>query len=553
MNDRPNRPPSDKTGNPRFSDRKAARPGRPSDRHKGSSDRGPDKRPDKRLDKRLDKRSGKRPDKRPDAPSASPRSRNAGAAKPHNRGDPHNRDDNAPVTFDYPDEPKGIAVRRAAVDILDLVRDGASLDDALSQCRSYYALANLQSDTPDMVKSNRGFARAMATMVLRRRGTLDYLISPYLDRPLPAKAVRVMDILRVSAAQSLFLGTPHHASVSLATDLCKERKETAGYSKLVNAVARKLANTSKEKLDGLPTRLDTPAWLWRSWERAYGPAIARQIATAHLAPAQLDITVRDPSQSDKWADALGVKANRFNEQTASLRVIEAPPSITGLAGFSEGAWWVQDYSASLPVQLLGDLTGKTVIDLCAAPGGKTLQLAAAGAKVIAIDRAEGRMERVQQNLDRTNLKAILIIKDALDFDIRDPADIILLDAPCSATGTIRRHPDIPWSKSEDDIAAMVTLQQKLIDKALTMINPGGMVVYCTCSLQREEGEAQIKNALNRHETVQRLPFTAEDHPVLAGPLATAINRDGDIRLHPAMAADHGGMDGFFISRLIRKS
>ncbi len=457
----------------------------------------------------------------------------------------------------YGDNPKGIAVRRAASDLLALVRDGTSLDDALSECRSYQGL-NRNTDgekDPAITRADKGFARAMATTVLRYRGTIDHLIQPYLDRPLPAKVARVMDCLRLSAAQTIYLDTPPHAAVSLATELCKERRETAGYANLVNAVARKLAATSKEKIAELPMRINTPAWLWRSWERAYGPVTAKQIALAHHRQAPLDITLSSSANraqlTNDIAEEMQANIFPFNDAVQSLRLGKAPANVTVLPGFEEGNWWVQDLAASLPVNLLGDITGKTVIDLCAAPGGKTLQLASAGAKVTAIDRSEVRLQRLQRNLERTKLHADVICADALDYRAITPADIVLLDAPCSATGTIRRHPDIPWSKSETDIASLVRVQSHLLDHTLSMLKPGGTLLYCTCSLQPDEGEKQIAAALKRHSKLERHAFSPDTDPILNGPWGKALTKDGDIRLLPSMAKDEGGMDGFFISRLSR--
>ncbi|MEM9013872.1 MAG: transcription antitermination factor NusB [Pseudomonadota bacterium] len=429
--------------------------------------------------------------------------------------------------------PAGLESRRAALDILSLIRKGRSLDEALSECRSFDALIG-----PD-----RAFARALATESLRRRGGVDHVLGAYLDRPLPRKAAKVMDILRLAATQSLVLQTPDHAAVSTAVDLAGEYSEAKGYAKLINAVARKVAKNGPAVFATLPPRTETPGWLWRTWERGYGPVGAKGIALAHQSIPPTDLTPKSPDAARNLADALGGELT----PTGSIR-LKNVSDVTALSGYDAGDWWVQDMAAALPARLLGDIAGKSVYDLCAAPGGKTMQLCAAGARVTAVDKSELRLRRVAENLDRTKLKAEIVNEDVLMWVPKSKADAILLDASCSATGTIRRHPDIPWTKTPDDIAGLQSLQQQMIDHAVTFLKPGGLLIYCVCSLQREEGELQASAALQRHQNFIREPIDPKE----VGLSSEAITRDGDLRTLPSHFARSGGMDGFFAVRF-RKS
>jgi 16S rRNA (cytosine967-C5)-methyltransferase len=420
----------------------------------------------------------------------------------------------------------GLDARRGA---LERVRGGDSLDESLAKSRAFSLL-----EGPD-----RAFARAMASAALRRRGSIDHILGAYIDRPLPKRAVRVMDILRLAAVQLLVLKTPDHAAVSTAVALAGERRETGSYAKLVNAVARKIAKAGSGALENAPPRADTPGWMWRGWERGFGPARARVIAAAHRTPAPLDLTLKNPSAAADWRDRLDAELLA----TGTLRL--APVSdVTALEGFDDGAWWVQDAAAALPAKLFGDLNGKSVLDLCAAPGGKTLQLAAGGARVTALDISGPRLERLRANLERTKLKADIVEADMLKWAPTEKFDAVLLDAPCTATGTIRRHPDLPWLKTEDDVKALSALQGKMIDRALTFLKPGGTLVYCVCSLQPEEGERQAEAALSRRDHISRKPIAADE----IGDLADAVTRAGDLRTLPSMLGESGGMDGFFAAR-----
>ena len=426
----------------------------------------------------------------------------------------------------------GLAARRSALDVLTLVRAGRTIDDALEECRSFNAL-----EGPD-----RGFAHALAAGVLRRRGAIDHVIGLYVDRPLPKRSERATDILRLAAVQTLVLGTPAHAAVSTAVALTEQFGETENYAGLVNAVARKIAAHGPGVLAKLPERIDTPGWMWRSWERAYGPETTRAIARAHASEAPIDLTPRDPADGEALArDTEGALL-----ATGSVR-LPAGTKVVALPGFDEGRFWVQDAAAAIPARLLGDVRGKRVFDLCAAPGGKTMQLAAAGAEVIAVDVSGDRLKRVAENLARTKLNTLTVKADVATWEPAAPADAVLLDAPCTATGTIRRHPDILWAKTEDSLKETTALQARMIDRARAITAPGGTIVYCVCSLQPEEGEKQIAAALARHRDLTHDRLRPEEVGGLPG-----INRDGDLRTLPSMLDGQGGIDGFFAARLIRR-
>lgn len=427
-----------------------------------------------------------------------------------------------------PPLPPGIGSRDASLDLLRLTTKGRTLDQALDECRSFAALEG----------SDRGFARALASTTLRRRGTLDEVIATYLREPLKPRQAHLRDILRITAAQLCLMDTEAHAAAWSAVELAKLRAETKGYTGLVNAVARRLTETGKDKAAKAELRLDTPGWLWRSLARTYGAKTASAIAEAHRHEAALDITLRNPEVEIDWPEELG--ARRIGPSTVRMgtaRVQELP-------GYDEGQWWVQDLAATLPATVLGVTPGERVYDLCAAPGGKTMQLAAAGADVFAVDISGPRLVRTQENLERTGLSAALIDADVLKWTPPQRADRILLDAPCTATGTIRRNPDLLWTAKEDLLSSLKTLQSEMLDQAANLLAPGGTLVYATCSLLPEEGEQQIERALARHPELTRLPIDVSE---IAG--LPVVNKDGDIRCLPHMMKADGGIDGFFVARL----
>jgi 16S rRNA (cytosine967-C5)-methyltransferase len=291
--------------------------------------------------------------------------------------------------------------------------------------------------------------------------------------------------------------------------------------------------------------LDTPPWLFARWTKTYGEAMARDIAAANGREPALDLTVK--SNAAAWADKLGGRVL----PTGSVRAV-AHGSVTALPGFAEGAWWVQDAAAALPARLFGDVAGRDVADLCAAPGGKTAQLICAGARVTALDRAPGRLNRLRENLQRLSLDAALVCADVERWSADRTFDAVLLDAPCSSTGTIRRHPDVPWLKRPADIVALSNLQRRLLDRAVALTKPGGTLVYCTCSLEPEEGSAIIADLLARDDGVRRAPITAAE----VGGEAAFVSADGDLRTLPCHLPDAdsrlAGVDGFYAARLEKR-
>jgi 16S rRNA (cytosine967-C5)-methyltransferase len=434
-------------------------------------------------------------------------------------------------------EPAGLIARRIAADVLDgVLRRHRPLDDQLDGRGAHPGLAALDG-------RDRALVRRLVATVLRRLGTLRHLLGQLLERGLPTDAPRVEIALLIGAAQILWLDVPDHAAVDLAVRLARADKRAMHFTGLINAVLRRIAREGAERLAGMDTApLDAPDWLLTRWTKAYGTDTARAIALAHAQEPALDLSVKEDAAH--WAAALGGRVL----PTGSVRAVVHGP-VAQLPGYDEGAWWVQDASAALPARLLGDVRGQRIADLCAAPGGKTAQLAAAGAHVVAVDRSPVRMERLRQNLQRLRLEAETVVADVAEWEA--PAfDAVLLDAPCSSTGTIRRHPDIPWLKQAADIATLASLQRRLLQRAVALTRPGGILVYCTCSLEPEEGIDIVAEALARDSGLRRRGIAATDIGGL-----DVLTVDGDLRTLPCHLPDpdprYGGLDGFFAARLER--
>lgn len=440
-----------------------------------------------------------------------------------------------------------LSARAVAIELLESVlKRRKPLDEALAE----------HPDLDRLVNRDRQFVRALVTCTLRHLGQIDHVLAQCLEKPLPARASAIRNILRLGTAQTLFLKTPAHAAVDTMVTLAGKRGGEAGYKGLVNAVLRRIAREAELFRQFAPGSgnftgaISLPDWLWQSWVKAYGVRQATQIAIAHLEEPPLDFTVRrDP---DHWAKMLGgavLPGGTVRRPAHAPDNYRPSPRIEDLPGFAEGMWWVQDLGASLPVKLLGNLTAKRAIDMCAAPGGKSAQMALAGAQVTALDRSRKRLARVAENMKRLRFAVDCEVADATLWQKGRDYDVVLLDAPCTATGTIRRHPDVAWLKDQGDVAKLSATQDSLLDAAVRLARPGGTILYCTCSLQPEEGPGRVAAALQRHPTLARIPIRAEE---LFG-FKELVTPEGDLRSLPSHLAQLGGIDGFYAARLVKQA
>ena len=433
--------------------------------------------------------------------------------------------------------PAGLAARvaaaRAVAEALTLSRP---LDERLG--------ADPTQQRGGLDARDRGLARSIATVALRRLGTIRKALAQRLEKGMPKRGGALEWTLIVATAQILFLDTPDHAAVDLAVKATRADPASAPFAALANAVLRAIARDREAILaDSDPLDDDTPAWLAQRWRSTYGESVARAIALANRSEPTLDLSVK--SDASGWAERLqGIVA-----PTGSVRLDTHAP-VTELEGYADGEWWVQDAAAALPARLLRPRPGMRVVDLCAAPGGKAAELAAAGADLTTVDRSAERLKLLAANFKRLGLNSEIVVADALAVDLA-PFDGVLLDAPCLATGTIRRHPDVAWIKRPGDLAPLVKLQAELLDKAIALARPGGAIVYCVCSLEPEEGEAQIAAVLRRNPDVRRLPVAPEE----VGGLVECLTPSGDLRTLPChLWGDNprrSGLDGFFAARLVK--
>jgi 16S rRNA (cytosine967-C5)-methyltransferase len=437
----------------------------------------------------------------------------------------------------------GLAARRIAADILDgVLHKHRTLDDQLDGAGAHPGLKSLAD-------RDRALMRRLVATILRRLGTLGHLLSRLLDRGIPTDAPRAQSALLIGAAQILWMDVPDHAAVDLSVRLVQSDRRAAKYAGLVNAVLRRCAREGQPLIEEVKSQtLDIPPWMLARWIAAYGETTAREMACAIGNEPSLDITVK--SDAPQWASRL----HGETLPTGTVRTL-LQGSVTMLPGFSEGQWWVQDAAAALPARLFGDVAGKTIVDLCAAPGGKTAQLAQAGARVTAVDRSPARMARLRDNLARLSLQADDVVTDAAEWPGNGNGgyDGVLVDAPCTSTGTIRRHPDVAWLRQEADIAALSALQNRLLQKAVSLLKPGGTLVYCTCSLEPEEGEQAVASLLATETGVRRAPIGADE---VAG-LSEIVTASGDLRTLPSHLPHGdprlGGLDGFYAARLVKSS
>jgi 16S rRNA (cytosine967-C5)-methyltransferase len=430
----------------------------------------------------------------------------------------------------------GLPARRLAATLIDeVLRAKLALDETYDRISPDFGL-----DAADA-----GLARAIAITAFRRLGTIQHAINARLERGSPRNSGPFEPILVAAAAQILFLDVPDHAAVDLAIRHLHEDARSSRYVALGNALLRRLARERDAILAEAEADLflDLPDWLSESWREAYGEETAVAIARIHRDEPPLDLSVKEDAAG--WAQHL----DGLLLPTGSVRLRERG-SLTAMPGFDEGAWWVQDAAAALPALLLAPKSGERVADLCAAPGGKTAQLAATGASVTAVDRSGPRLRRLRENLTRLGLTAEIVTKDASLWQA-EPFDAVLLDAPCSATGTIRRHPDVAWTKSPEDRDKLAALQARLLEAAARLTKSGGRLVYCTCSLEPQEGEHQIAAFLAENPDFRRQPITPEE----IGGVSGAIDANGDLRTLPhQLAGDTGrlsGWAGFYACRMIR--
>lgn len=428
---------------------------------------------------------------------------------------------------------QGLDVRSLGATLLrNCIERKLTVEDAVSS----------SSDAQALEARDRALLSTLLLTAFRHRGEIDAILARLLDRPLPRKSGTAREILVLGVAQLIFLGMAPHAVIDLAVRSAKADRNALHFAGLVNAVLRKVATDGVGLRDGLDApRLNTPDWLWSRWVKTYGEDGARAIALSNGERPGLDVSFKGDAAD--WREALGGEPL----PNGQLRISPGHASVPELPGFAEGAWWIQDAAATIPARLMGDVRGKSVLDLCAAPGGKTLQLAAMGAEVTAVDLSEARLRRVRENLSRTGLDASIVAMDVLSPELSGEWDAVLLDAPCSATGTIRRHPELPYLKDEAQVRELAGLQRRLLRKAAQLVKVGGLLVYCTCSLEPEEGETRARGFLADNPGFGIVPAEGDWLP------QGAVRAEGWVRTLPSMRyGGSEGLDGFFAVAMRRR-
>lgn len=445
-----------------------------------------------------------------------------------------------------PADKPGLAARQAAHRILGAILDAnSSMDGLTDEVHGHPHYLALEP-------RDRALVRAILLTALRHYGDLDATISRFTDKPLPSGATALRNILVAGLAQILFLDIPDHSAVDLAVASAQADPRSKRFAALVNALLRRAAREKEALLATFAAQpVRAPRWFAERLDAVYGPEMAARIDACHRLEAPIDLTLKANERENAagWAEKLGA----IVLPTGSLRLTGASRDIADLPGFDAGAWWVQDAAAAVPARLFGDLAEKTALDCCAAPGGKTAQLADAGAKVTALDLSANRLKRLAGNLDRLGLSGACetVATDLFKFAPDKAFDAVLLDAPCSSTGTVRRHPDVPFAKTPADIAKLADLQARMLDHAATLVAPGGLLVFSNCSLDPLEGEEVAAGFAATHEGFEIVPVRPEEVPGLEA----AITEEGFLRLTPAHLdlgdPAIGGVDGFFSARFRR--
>ncbi|WP_174802509.1 RsmB/NOP family class I SAM-dependent RNA methyltransferase [Martelella limonii] len=437
---------------------------------------------------------------------------------------------------DRPNDKPGYAARAAASKLLAAVIDRKTPLDGMIDTEhgnpAYRALS----------PADRALCRALVLTALRHKPMIDQAIASLVDRPLPGGARALSHVLAIAAAQILYLDVPDHSAVDIAVEQANADPRNKRFAGLVNAVLRGMGRRKQKILAELESVSPIPDWFADRLRAVYGTETAAAIGRGQLQPPTIDLSVK--SDAEAWSEKLGGTVLA----TGTVRLDQPSGSVSEMEGFAEGEWWVQDAAAAIPATLFGDLSGQRVIDLCAAPGGKTAQLIVQGAKVTALERSKSRLKRLEQNLARLRLSAETIAADMMEYQPEAPFDAALLDAPCSSTGTARRHPDVYWTKDFSDIEKLAEVQYAMARRALDLVRPGGIVIFSNCSLDPLEGEAMVERLLREGAPAERAPFPA-GRPAALAPFFDA---DGAIRTTPAASLDgNGGLDGFYAIALRR--